>query len=156
MAAPLEVGIAVKTLVPMVAFYCDILSCMEISRIDVPAEKTTVNRLSPDGCVIVRLQTPNGERIKLLASPSTTQPATARKWLLARTGIAYLTFIVIDLDAHVRRLREHGIILASGDRPVENRPGLRVIFFHDPEGNTIEFVEYADLGAYRPDIADRR
>lgn len=151
--APLEVGIAVRDLPRMVDFYVRTLGCRKISEIAVPADKTGLNSLAPDGCTIVRLETSYGERIKLLAAPS-TMPAGSRQWLLERTGLAYLTFIIDDIDGCHARLKAHGVALAS-EKPVENRPGLRVLFFKDPEGNALELVEYADLASYRPDLAKR-
>jgi len=42
------------------------------------------------------------------------------------------------------------------NEPVEIRQGITAIFAQDPEGNFIEFVEYADLASYRPDLLKRR
>jgi catechol 2,3-dioxygenase-like lactoylglutathione lyase family enzyme len=153
MEAPLEIGIAVRDLPRMVAFYVDVLGCTKVSEVDVPAEKSRANGLSPDSATVVRVQTPYGERIKLLTT-KTMDAGPQGQWLLARAGLSYLTFIVRDLDRWCARLKAKGVALAS-DAPVENRPGLRVQFFTDPEGNTLELVEYADLAAYRPDLAKR-
>jgi catechol 2,3-dioxygenase-like lactoylglutathione lyase family enzyme len=153
MEAPLELGIAVRDLPRMVAFYVDVLGCATVSEVNVPPEKSRANGLSPDGATVVRVQTPYGERIKLLAAPS-TGAATHGQWLLARAGLAYVTFIINGIDAWHARLKAQGVALAS-DAPVENRPGLRVLFFKDPEGNVLELVEYADLASYRPDLAKR-
>jgi catechol 2,3-dioxygenase-like lactoylglutathione lyase family enzyme len=153
MEAPLEIGIAVRDLPRMVAFYVDVLGCAKVSEVNVPQEKSRANGLSPDGATVVRLQTLYGERIKLLAAPSTGD-ATHGQWLLAHAGLAYVTFIISGIDAWHARLKAQGVALAS-DAPVENRPGLRVLFFKDPEGNVLELVEYADLASYRPDLAKR-
>lgn len=150
MLAPLEIGIAVRDLAAMTRFYTDVLGCTKVSEVNVPADKSKLNGLSPDGCTVVRVQTPYGERIKLLAAPSTGASQRDR-WLLARTGLAYLTLIVDGIDARCARLKAQGVTLAS-DSPVENRPGLRVLFFQDPEGNVVELVEYSDLASYRPDL----
>jgi lactoylglutathione lyase len=150
MLAPLEIGIAVRDLARMTKFYAEVLGCTLVSEVNVPADKSRLNGLSPDGCTVVRLQTPYGERIKLLAAPSTTLSERER-WLLARAGLAYLTLIIEGIDAWCARLKAQGVALAS-ERPVENRPGLRVLFFQDPEGNVLELVEYADLASYRPDL----
>jgi len=40
------------------------------------------------------------------------------------------------------------------DGPVEIRKGITAIFTCDPEGNFLEFVQYADLASYRPDLFD--
>jgi catechol 2,3-dioxygenase-like lactoylglutathione lyase family enzyme len=150
MLAPLEIGIAVRDLPGMTKFYADVLGCKHVSEVNVPADKSRSNGLSPDGCTVVRLQTPYGERIKLLASPS-TGAASHERWLLARAGLAYLTLIIAGIDDWCARLKAMGVRLAS-ETPVENRPGLRVLFFQDPEGNVLELVEYADLASYRPDL----
>ena len=153
MAAPLEIGIAVRDLAHMTDFYVRVLGCAKVSEVAIPPDKTAASRLAPDGCTVVRVQTPYGERIKLLAAPSTAHPARS-SWLLDRAGLSYLTFIVAGLDGEFERLRAAGVEMMS-DAPIENRPGLRVAFFRDPEGNTLEFVEYADLASYRPDLGDR-
>jgi catechol 2,3-dioxygenase-like lactoylglutathione lyase family enzyme len=152
MLAPLEIGIAVRDLAAMANFYANVLGCKLVSEVNVPAEKSRLNQLSPDGCTVVRLQTSYGERIKLLAAPSTAA-ATHERWLLARAGLAYITLIIDGIDAWCARLKAEGVKLAS-DAPVENRAGLRVLFFQDPEGNVLELVEYSDLASYRPDLKE--
>lgn len=149
--APLEVGIAVRDLPRMVDFYTRVLGCRKISEVAVPADKARLNGLATEGCTVVRIETSYGERIKLLAAPS-TGAAAHPEWLLARAGLAYLTFIIDGLDAAHARLKAQGVAVAS-ERPVENRAGIRVLFFRDPEGNVLELVEYADLASYRPDLA---
>ena len=153
MEAPLEIGIAVRDLAGMVAFYVDVLGCTKVSEVSVPPDKSRANGLSPDGATVARVQTPYGERIKLLAAPSTGTGANG-EWLLARAGLAYVTFIISGIDAWCARLKARKVALSS-DAPVENRPGLRVLFFKDPEGNVLELVEYSDLASYRPDLAKR-
>lgn len=150
MLAPLEIGIAVRDLPGMTKFYSEVLGFKHVSEVTVPADKSRLNGLSPDGCTVVRLQTPYGERIKLLAAPS-TGPAMHERWLLARAGLAYVTLIIGGIDDLCARLKGKGVKLAS-DAPVENRAGLRVLFFEDPEGNVLELVEYSDLASYRPDL----
>ena len=150
MLAPLEIGIAVRDVPGMTRFYADVIGCVHVSEVQVPPDKSRSNGLSPDGCTVVRLQTPYGERIKLLSASSTAAPSRDR-WLLARAGLAYLTLIIEGIDDWCARLKAKGVKLAS-DTPIENRPGLRVLFFQDPEGNVLELVEYADLAAYRPDL----
>ena len=150
MQAPLEIGIAVRDLHGMTKFYADVLGFKQVSEVNVPPEKSRLNQLSPDGCTVVRLQTSYGERIKLLAAPS-TGAATHERWLLARSGLAYITLIVEGIDVACARLESKGVKLAS-DAPVVIRAGLRVLFFQDPEGNVLELVEYSDLASYRPDL----
>jgi hypothetical protein len=51
----------------------------------------------------------------------------------------------------VKRLKAYGVRLLS-DEPVEVRPGVFALYSLDPEGNYLEFVEYPDPSAYRPDL----
>jgi hypothetical protein len=72
-------------------------------------------------------------------------------WVFERQGITYITFIIADVQDVVTRLKKHRVDLVSRG-PVEIRKGIHAIFSHDPEGNFLEFVEYADLASYRPDL----
>lgn len=57
-----------------------------------------------------------------------------------------------DIDSIVKRLKENGVKLQSGDTKIEVRPGLFVVYTIDPEGNYIEFLEVPDVSTYRPDL----
>src|SRR3546814_13124631 len=67
MTSPLEVGIACRDLVRLRHFYEQVLGFAFISQYQVPADKSAESGLSEGGYTVVRLQTSNGERIKLLA-----------------------------------------------------------------------------------------
>jgi catechol 2,3-dioxygenase-like lactoylglutathione lyase family enzyme len=106
----------------------------------------------PNGFRIIRLQTPYGERIKLVQPKKTVLTQSPNpEWVFERQGIAYLTFIIHDVHEVVTRLRQHRVALVS-EGPVNIREGITAIFARDPEGNFLEFVEYADLSSYRPDL----
>ena len=68
-----------------------------------------------------------------------------------RQGLAYLTFIVADINEVTARLTEHEVKLVRPE-PVEVRKGFVALFAEDPEGNFVEFVEYDDISTYRPDL----
>ena len=74
MVVPLEVGIAVRDLARMRRFYEDVLGFAFVSEVVVPADKSVQAAMHAHGYTVVRLQTPYGERIKLLAP---AQPAAA-------------------------------------------------------------------------------
>jgi len=61
-------------------------------------------------------------------------------------GLNHLGFEVDDLDALRRRLESagfrHNLLIAS-------HPARRRIYFHDPEGNDWEFVEYTTVDRER-------
>ena len=155
MLAPMELGIAVRDPQRMIEFYRDVLGCAFVSDVTVPADKAAANGLAEEPCTVVRMQTPQGERLKFLAPATPPDKDAHPRWLLERAGFAYLTFIVGDLDARLARLRAANVEIMSNDPPVVNRPGIRVVFFRDPEGNALELVEYDDIQAYRPDLKKR-
>jgi lactoylglutathione lyase len=107
---------------------------------------------SPNGFRIIRLQTPYGERIKLVQPKKMVlQQSQVPDWVFEGQGIAYITFVVIDVHEVTVRLKKYEVELMSQE-PVEIRKGITAIFAKDPEGNFLEFVEYADLASYRPDL----
>lgn len=151
---PLEVGIACRDLPRLRAFYQDVMGFSVVSEIVVPAAKAAPSALSADGYTVTRLQTPYGERIKLLApnSPPPAASASAADYILDRPHATYLTFIVADINAAIATLLQAGSRFLTGEQRVEARPGVFLAFCEDPEGNLLELVEYSDIAAYRPDL----
>jgi lactoylglutathione lyase len=153
LVAPLEVGIAVTDLDAMRAFYEDVVGLEFVSLYEVDPERGAAATMCDAGYRIVRLQANTGERIKLAQPgrpPDVADPPAA---VLGRQGRVFLTFIVEDLQATIRRLRASGADVRTGESRVEVREGVYLAFAEDPEGNFLEFVEYDDLGAYRPDLS---
>jgi lactoylglutathione lyase len=148
--APLEVGVCVLDLERMAAFYQSVLGFAHVSDATLAADRAERAGFGPVSFRMRRLQTNRGERIKLL-QPDPTPGPTPREPILARAGLAYLTFIVDDIDAAFERLVAAGAERIT-DGPVQTRPGTRLLFFRDPEGNVLELCEYEDLAAYRPDL----
>jgi catechol 2,3-dioxygenase-like lactoylglutathione lyase family enzyme len=101
----------------------------------------------------VRLQTSYGERIKLLASNTLPAKRTPGAYILDNAGATYLTFIIDNLDAAIKRLLAAGITFMTGEKRVEVRPGVYLAFCRDPEGNVLELVQYQDIATYRADLA---
>lgn len=147
--APYEIGITVEDLDRELAFYTGVLGLRVVSEIDVPGERSARAGLAPDGYRIVRLETPSGERIKLAQPARAPEDVPPASYAMQRKGAAYLTFIVEDVDALHARLVERGIPIRSRGK-VEVRPGLWLVLVADPEGNYVEFLQYADIHAYRP------
>ncbi|GGG68420.1 hypothetical protein GCM10011415_14550 [Salipiger pallidus] len=155
MTAPMEMGLTVRDLPKMLEFYQQAFGLEIMADVTVPAEKAEVAALSRGAYRVVRLQTPWGERIKLLApeiAPAERPAATDH--VLDRHEATYLTFIVDDLRAVVARVVAAGGTLMTGKEPVEVRPGTFLAFLRDPEGHIVEIVEYADITAYRTDLAE--
>jgi lactoylglutathione lyase len=153
MTAPLEVGLCCADLERLSRFYVDVLRCRRISVFDVPSDRAAQARLSDLGYRVARLQTPWGERIKLLEPRKRPTNDAASVWILEKRNAAYLTFIVRDLRLMLTRLKASAATLMTGDEPIEVRPGVWLVFATDPEGNILEFVQYDDVESYRPDLA---
>jgi lactoylglutathione lyase len=150
MKAPLEVGICVVDVERAAAFYEKALGFARISEATLAADRATLAGFGPVSFRMVRMQTNYGERIKLL-EPSPRPTQVGRGAMLAREGISYLTFVIADLDAALQRLAQAGAQMITNGS-VQTRPGTRLAFFRDSEGNVLELVQYDDLAAYRPDI----
>ncbi|NYT77483.1 VOC family protein [Alcaligenaceae bacterium] len=155
MTAPLEVGIACRDLGRSRHFYEHILGLTFISEHKVPADKAAQSGLSGGGYTVVRLQTSNGERIKLLAPDTAPPAAVPATFILDKPNAAYLTFIIEDIHGAIARLLQEGTAFISGETPVEVRPGVHLSFCRDPDGNVLELVQYEDISSYRTDLQQR-
>jgi catechol 2,3-dioxygenase-like lactoylglutathione lyase family enzyme len=152
MTAPLEPGIVCHNMDTMLEFYTGVLGLTLVGDARTARELSTRFGATPHGYRIVRLQTPHGERIKLVQpNQEAPQPNPVPTWVYERHGLAYLTFVVAHLGEVVTRLKAHGVKLMS-DEPVEVRPGVFALYSLDPEGNYVEFVEYPVPASYRPDL----
>lgn len=156
MVAPLEVGVAVRDLPGMRDFYERVLGFAFVSEIAVPARAAALSALNRDGYNVVRLQTPFGERIKLLAPAHAPATKATPGYILDEGNATYLTFIVEDLQAVIDNLFDAGVEFLTGTQRVEVRQGTYLAFCRDPEGNVLEFVQYADIAGYRPDLHHTR
>lgn len=152
MMVPLEPGIVCHDIEQMLKFYVGVLGLKPVADAVAEPEKSRRLGATPYGYRIVRLQTPYGERIKLVQpnkQPPTPNPVP--EWICERHGFAYLTFVIEEISGVVKHLKEYGVKLIS-DEPVEVRKGVFAIYSLDPEGNYVEFVEYTDIASYRPDL----
>ena len=152
MTAPLEPGIVCNDIEKMLKFYVGALGLKLVADANTTPEMSRRLGGTPHGYRIVRLQTPYGERIKLVQpAKRPPKPKPVPEWLYERHGIAYLTFVISGIKRVAKHLKEQGVKLIS-DEPTEVRAGVFALYSIDPEGNFIEFVEYPDIGSYRPDL----
>jgi len=141
MKVPVEPGIVCIDLERMLKFYTEVLGLKLLSDAQTLPEMSTKFGASPHGYRIVRMQTPDGGKIKLAQptkSPAVQNPIP--EWVFERPGIAYFTFIVEDIKPVLARLKANHVKLVS-EEPVEVRKGVFAQFLIDPEGNFVEFVE---------------
>lgn len=153
MVAPLEVGLNVRDLPKMRAFYETVLGLVFVNEIRVSAAKARQAALSNQAYVVVRLQASGGERLKLLAPESPPKAVAQPPLILDQPGSSYITFIIDDIRTACSRVRAHGLSFMTGPEPVEVRPGTWLAFLRDPEGHIVELVQYDDITTYRPDLS---
>jgi catechol 2,3-dioxygenase-like lactoylglutathione lyase family enzyme len=154
MVVPLEVGICCADLEALAAFYIDVLGFTQVNVIEVPADVAARTGLCACSYRVTRLQTPYGERVKLLQPAKTPARRDRAEFILSEQNTTYLTFIVEGLPDFLSRLLDLGAEVLFGPEVIEVRPGTFLVFARDPEGNLLEFVEYADVAAYRSDLAE--
>ena len=154
MVAPLEPGIVCIDMERMLKFYTEVLGLKLVSDAETTPEMSTKFRATPYGYRIVRMQTPYGERVKLVQPKVPPVQNPVPEWVYQRHGLAYFTFIIDNMSEMVARLKAYKVKLVS-DGPVEVRPGVFALYTLDPEGNYVEFVEFPDIAAYRPDLFKR-
>jgi catechol 2,3-dioxygenase-like lactoylglutathione lyase family enzyme len=149
----MEVGLCCANLDRLAAFYVDVLGFTQINVIEVPTEKAAGTALTNAAYRVTRLQSPWGERIKLLEPSKSARPGPEKtEHILDVLNTTYITFIVDDLKTLLRHLLDRNMEVLTGPEVIEVRPGTFLVFGRDPEGNVLEFVEYADIAAYRNDL----
>ena len=151
MVVPIEPGIVCTDLEPMLEFYTGVLGLKKVSDAEATPEMSRQFKAAPDGFRIVRLQTPYGERIKLIQTKMRPQKLPLTEWTFERHGLSYITFVIADMKEMVARLNECRVKLVL-EEPLEVRKGFVALFALDPEDNYLEFVEYQDPASYRPDL----
>lgn len=151
MVVPLEPGIVCLDIERMLDFYTDVLGLKVVSDAEATAEMSKRFKAAPDGFRIVRLQTPYGERVKLIQTTLHAKKSPITEWTFERPGLAYLTFVIADMKEMLVRLNESHVRLVN-EEPLEVRKGFLALFALDPEDNYLEFVEYQDPASYRPDL----
>ncbi len=153
MTTPLEVAIVVEQLDRLLPFYTETLGLTLVEMLDVPGDKAKQLSLTQGSYRVAILQTPAGERLRLVQpSVPPRAPTPSFNTLDVRTT-HFLTFYIEDVElvlAHIRQ--DASATLLSGLRPVQVRPGLETAFVKDAEGNVLELVEDEEVQRYRADL----
>lgn len=92
----------------------------------------------------VMLRHPDGYRVELLHRPSSApgiEPAHPNEAALTR-GYGHMCFCVAEVDTAFAQLVDVGATVRVRPRP-SPRPGARMAWVADPEGNLIELIDRA-------------
>lgn len=138
--APIEPGLVCVEIERMIEFYSGVLGLRLFSDAETSPAKSAQFGATPDGYRIVRLETALGQKLKLVQPKVAPARNPLPPWVFERQGIAYITFVVADLEEVVAQLRQHGVRIVS-QGIVEIRERIFAIYTLDPEDNYVEFIE---------------
>ena len=113
-----------------VSFYGEVLGLRLLSRV--------VHEEVGEECVFFGLE---GCTLELLRNTRAHGPEAGER-KPSPLNCPHFCFATTDMDAVLRLLREKGIELL---KPLQEIPGhARWIYFQDPDGNVLEFIEWLD------------
>lgn len=145
-----HINLVVRDLARMTAFYRDLLGCRLTKEVTISGDWIDeVVGLSGVEADVVYLDLPEGPRIELIAyrNPAGVEPEAPNSPNLF--GLRHLAFRVSDIDSLVSKLRTADVQFQSEvksvpDAQVTYAGGVRkrLVYFHDPEENLLEFCEY--------------
>ena len=120
----IDVGIIVKDSASSLNFYCNILGLEKVQ--EMPLWIGTMHRLA------------FGDSFVKLVDPKEIPPATTTG-LASSLGIRYLTLQVSNLDKICDVCKSNAVPFEL--EKTELAPGVTIAMVHDPDGNTVEFVQ---------------
>lgn len=145
-----HVNIVVDDLSRMTEFYTSILGMKTVRKVTISGEwVNAVVGLKDVVADVLFLSCSSGANIELIQYRS---PAPIMLEGLGRPhikGIRHIAFRVTDIEALVTRCQSSGVDFVSGVQDVplgqvsfEGQARKRLVYFHDPEGNLLEFCAY--------------
>ena len=120
----IDVGIVVSDIASSLHFYCDIIGLEKVQ--EMPLWIGTMHRLAFGDSFVKRVD------------PKDHPPKT-RKGLASSLGIRYLTLQVSNLDEICEICRRNQVPFEL--EKTELGHGVSIAMDHDPDGNTVEFVQ---------------
>lgn len=144
----IDLGTVVSDLGASVRFYTEGIGFRELSGFDVPAEVATDAGLTDGKPLSIKvLALGEGERatkLKLMQVAGTTPRRGDVEFIHSHTGFRYLTILVEDTGAALRRLEKLGV------KPIAKSPvrlpeslvpgGMHLTVVRDPDGNFVELI----------------
>ena len=135
-------GISVTDLDRSIRFYCDLLGMKLEWRIDHKkgeAFEKVVGLRNVD--VSYAMLSGWGGKVELFQYHSPEGKPFPPDKPVSDKGISHFGFEVEDIDGLYERLIAQGV--RFNEVPQTIRPGVRAAYFHDPDGITVEFVQYS-------------
>ena len=135
-------GISVSDLERSIRFYCDLLGMKLEWRIDHKrgeAFEKVVGLTDVD--VSYAMLSGYGGRIELFQYHSPEGKLFPSDKPVSDKGITHFGFEVEDIDTLHERLAAQGVRFNAAPQTI--RPGVKAAYFHDPDGITVEFVQYS-------------
>jgi catechol 2,3-dioxygenase-like lactoylglutathione lyase family enzyme len=136
-----HMGLCVSDLERSLRFYCGVLGCEEVGRMDLQGGMVdTLNGIEGTKVRTVYLER-DGWRLELMQydAPGFEGPDTPRP--MNQLGLTHLSFRVDDLDAVCAALEAAGGRLLPETRIGEPGAPMRVIMATDPDGMRLELIQ---------------
>ena len=128
--AGIDLGIVVRNVDAMLAFYRDTLGLYDEGALQLPGDM-----------VMHRLWAAE-TMIKLVSTTPMPDAANPPGGLSGASGMRYFTFTVTNLD------EVHDVCVAAGVTvvvaPLKVAPNARIAMYEDPDGNHVELLEHVD------------
>jgi catechol 2,3-dioxygenase-like lactoylglutathione lyase family enzyme len=82
-----------------------------------------------------------GGRLEIFQYHSPEGKALPPDWPVCNKGVTHFGFEVEEIDALYEKLVPQGVRFNTAPQTI--RPGVKATYFHDPDGITVEFVQYS-------------
>ena len=125
----IDLGIVVRNTDACRQFYGDLLGFEFEGAVDMPGGAKMYRYLCGD--TVIKL-------VAMAQTPAASNPANG---LMGGSGLRYFTIVVNNLEAAHQACVDAAVPIAISPR--ESRPGVRICIVEDPDGNWVEFVQYA-------------
>jgi catechol 2,3-dioxygenase-like lactoylglutathione lyase family enzyme len=138
-----HVSVTVSDMDRSLAFYCDLLGLEEVERHRLDGETISKMAGKPEVIMqVVRLQAPETPGIMLDLQEYITPEGKVSDAQLGDVGHAHFCFGVPDIRKAYRELTAKGVEFVSEPVSFDLEWGIvRVVFFKDPDGVVLEFME---------------
>jgi catechol 2,3-dioxygenase-like lactoylglutathione lyase family enzyme len=125
--ADLDVGMVAHDAPAMLHFYGEVVGLPRAGEIKLPG-RGVIHKFVVGTCLV-----------KVFEAEASLRKSDPTKYPWVRTGLQYWSVHVVNLDAVLARLTEHGVEPVSG--VIDTGIGIRYMLAHDPDGNVVEFIE---------------